>query len=988
MIILFRIKRFSSLALLSSFSIFCVLLVPAFALSAPNRLVTKRVPVFRDLSLSAVGDEKNNNQGGKKKLKLKSQQELVLFDFDLTKLRQKIVKKATLHVRTIDPFNAPLGRVSISSLASEWVEGDILWPARPQTGSSSFSYARHNQQDWSYPGSSVMDVVLGRGNTVWKFSDCTLPDAKGWQECAIDPTVVAARIAGVSQGFCLYDDVGSTWAIKNGKFSETIFPNRLFYSHEKKNSAPWVELTILGADTLPPSQVQSIAVETIELPPGEAILRWEVPHDLGGGKTIGFFVKYQRVNGEALFFPQYLVPMVNEDAPTVQMHIHDISFSPGEKIIVSVVAVDSVGNKSPPFLREVLLADLPQNIIHSPSSVQSFPPSSILPTLHGLEVSIIDLLDKINPVTGKIIPAHDVHYRSGNHLYSANQKRIRLQSARNETSSFQLNLAGMSSEVELSFRIESNDPEEISTKMFLFNYVRVAEQKGTGFSMLPDPLIPLDEKFSIPSRNIHMPFKGQKNISVLCELYVPHTISAGQKSGTLSIKSAGEEIVLQVDLNVWDFTLPDKLSFVPEMNAYSTVSPYKGYAYYRLAHEHRTCINRLPYGWSGQPSFAPEWNGDTFEWTKWDKFVGPLLDGSAFSDLRRKNEPVDVLYLPFSENWPVNLSGHYSPSYWAENAFDSSYSDQLGRAFKAFASHCKSMGWSATQFQFYLNNKVRYRKKDPKSSAPWLLDEPVDTKDFWALRWYGRLFKDAVAPYDSEVKFPFRADISYSQFGRNILWGIADIEYLGGNNFQKTRMKRDEQFLYHGAKFAEYGNVNKLGDANTYPVLWCILAWGRGANGVLPWQTIGSASAWETGEQTALFYPGPDIPYPSIRLKAFTRGQQDVEYLNLFRRVFHLSQWQVVDFVKNELSGLRSSVSRSFDSDAGIASFEDVSPAMLWKLRYTIGKMISLKHPKAQDSHDISVFGKKEIVKNILPNLGTVKYGEINFMLKPDCDKF
>jgi len=31
-----------------------------------------------------------------------------------------------------------------------------------------------------------------------------------------------------------------------------------------------------------------------------------------------------------------------------------------------------------------------------------------------------------------------------------------------------------------------------------------------------------------------------------------------------------------VELLVWNFTLPNKLSFVPEMNVYEAVSPYKG----------------------------------------------------------------------------------------------------------------------------------------------------------------------------------------------------------------------------------------------------------------------------------------------------------------------------------------------------------------------------------------------------------------------------
>jgi hypothetical protein len=37
-----------------------------------------------------------------------------------------------------------------------------------QVGSSSFSQARYEKLNWAYPGSTLMDVVLGRGHTIWK----------------------------------------------------------------------------------------------------------------------------------------------------------------------------------------------------------------------------------------------------------------------------------------------------------------------------------------------------------------------------------------------------------------------------------------------------------------------------------------------------------------------------------------------------------------------------------------------------------------------------------------------------------------------------------------------------------------------------------------------------------------------------------------------------------------------------------------------------
>ena len=55
---------------------------------------------------------------------------------------------------------------------------------------------------------------------------------------------------------------------------------------------------------------------------------------------------------------------------------------------------------------------------------------------------------------------------------------------------------------------------------------------------------------------------------------------------------------MPVILQVWDFTLPDHLSFLPEMNCYGL--PDNERDYYRLAHRHRTILNRVPYSQSGQ----------------------------------------------------------------------------------------------------------------------------------------------------------------------------------------------------------------------------------------------------------------------------------------------------------------------------------------------------------------------------------------------------
>ena len=77
--------------------------------------------------------------------------------------------------------------------------------------------------------------------------------------------------------------------------------------------------------------------------------------------------------------------------------------------------------------------------------------------------------------------------------------------------------------------------------------------------------------------------------------------------------------------------------------------------YYRLAHEHRTFLNKVPYHHSGDvdPGCAPAWDGKRLDWAAWDKRFGPYFDGSAFADLPRKGVPLEGFYLPLFENWPT-----------------------------------------------------------------------------------------------------------------------------------------------------------------------------------------------------------------------------------------------------------------------------------------------------------------------------------------------
>lgn len=893
-----------------------------------------RLPVTRDNWISSYGQEARGNNGAAAKFKLKGRVEYAVFDVDASPLKGKIVTGAMLHLHSASP-KEPARRVTVSTVAAPWVEGTASgYTAQP--GSSCYAQAELGRRDWAYRGSTFTDAAFGRGQTIWRFADATAPDADGWQRVAVDPDVVAARSAGISHGFGLYDDVGSEWSYKDGTFTWMLFPNRFFHSREQKGFAPYLTVWTDGQDAEPPGAVTDVQVTTGPFPSGEALVTWKTPADKGGGKTLGFNVAF-KAGGASQAVPRYLIPMAGEAGQRVRMHVQDLPFGPGEKVQLTIRAVDSAGNVGEAVAKTIEVSAKPRAFDIAQADVKPFAPSGELPRVGGLKVAVVDLADKIHPVSGEMIPAHPAGYKGGNHIWSGRKRLIRLHSARNEHVCFQVNLEGASDKADL--KLTFPEAARLKTRLYRLDYVN--SRSGP----MPDAAVPLKGPFAIP-------FKGdpeaasQKNASLLCEVYVPHEAPPGKVNGSLVVSDGDESIRIAVELLVWDFTLPNRLSFVPEMNCYGTAGPDgAGLEYYRVAHEHRTCLTRLYYHWNGRVDYAPPVKDEKVDWRPWVEQFGKLFDGEAFKDLPRKSEPVDVFYLPFNEDWPLRYYDYYTKSYWPEDALAKAYGAKLGQAFAEFARLADQKRWHGTAFEFFLNGKV-YNKRSSwnRAVSTWVMDEPVNIQDFWALRWFGVLFHQAVDPVRGAAKMWYRADVSYSPFGRNLLWGVVDLECIGGNTVQKMRLKRDEQVLWGRSYFTQYGSANDPGSPNVQPVTWCLSSWANGSAGIVPWQTIATAKAWRAGEQTGLFYPHAGGCVASIRLKAFRAGQQLVEYLTLLGDAYGQPRYAVAGGLQKVID-LGGRVQKTSEADAGTIRFDRADPVGLWMLRCRLGNMIAAKKP-------------------------------------------
>ncbi len=264
-----------------------------------------RAAVTRDTWFSNVGHEADCNLGGSTQLKLKSNQEMSLLDIDAKPLRGRVIQGATLHVHLAGPER--LHRVTVGSFAADWVEGTSPSYA-PQNGSSTHNHRRHPDVPWTVPGSDLCSVMLGEGGTLWKMADAFPPDERRWQRVAVDPSVVAARVAGISYGFLLFDDTGSEWTRQGEQFHHRLFPNRFLHSRESgAATAPYLTIFLGPEDKQAPAAPEGLQAEVKDLPAGEAWVSWTTPADEGGAGTIGFFVS---VDGKEV--PRYLIPLAGK----------------------------------------------------------------------------------------------------------------------------------------------------------------------------------------------------------------------------------------------------------------------------------------------------------------------------------------------------------------------------------------------------------------------------------------------------------------------------------------------------------------------------------------------------------------------------------------------------------------------------------------------------------------------------------------------------
>ena len=282
--------------------------------------------------------------------------------------------------------------------------------------------------------------------------------------------------------FLSWMKLGMNGVLRTRNLFWKTLPNRFMFSKEQGNAAPWLEVWTNGTDSTPPEAVKSLSVDTKPFPSGQALVTWQTPKDSGGGKTLGFNVTYiswwRNKDDAKISYFQWQSFQEKQSGCLSRTFLSRLE----KQVELTIRAVDSVGNVGPAFSKTIRVSANPKTMALKASSLKPFSPSTSLPSVSGLKVAVIDVLDKADPVSGKLIPAQPEGYKGGNHIYSASQKRIRLQAGKNEAVMFQVNLQGKSSDISVKMSFPDT---KLKTELFQFAYVKVKDGRA-----LPDPLFP------------------------------------------------------------------------------------------------------------------------------------------------------------------------------------------------------------------------------------------------------------------------------------------------------------------------------------------------------------------------------------------------------------------------------------------------------------------------------------------------------------------
>ena len=913
------------------------------------------------------------NHGADSDLLVSGRSSYALLAFDMSAVKGLRIEKAILRVhRKPDP--TPLTMVGISTISGSepWMESE-----------ANYFFAKSGHP-WAYRGSDVADVTFGLGGSLYAYVKAR-PAGDDWYEIDVPVQIATALAIGDQFGLMLSDEKGQTRTRHAIGSRESSDPPVLIVEGVRSNAKAG------PVHAMAPRSATALGRTSLQ--PGSVILHF------GGANAARYELRYSESPISSKSFeaaspvPRWMLdPLAPKAEPmAVSNALHDEvnavveQLQPGKLYYFAARGVSATGQPGPVSALGSLRAfartwpELPKTAQTSQAEER--------PAGGGVKVWSFSELHKVNPQTGVLLEKGPVWTGS-----------VKLTGARNEFVAFQVAVESETPVKDIAVTVDQPLFAECKLPLVfqkigavqLYREWMVPDDKDTRPSRpwYPDPLIPLGGVFDLPASDNGVP--RQRVQPVFVDIYIPHDAAPGVHHGSIAVRAGGQLIRnVPVDVDVLPFGLPDNLNFLVDLNAYGGVNG--GYdiqrgtpeyhkllqAYHRMAHLNRANLDLLGYSHTGttEPDQAPPLEGEgaatkVANWDAWDAHFGPLVSGSAFADLPRASVPVPIIYLALFENWPGDLRKQYKwniperPKTKAEydeliarqalesgpieEGFPQDYQERFSAVSRQFAQHFRERKWLTTQYQIFFNDKYYYKDPTRMSAANgvswWLLDEPNHHDDYRALSFFGWLGKRWLKDYP-DVPMVFRADISYVDFIRDQLADQIDIDCTSQHFWTKNRYLMDHRNRF-GRTYWNYASTNHPRETNVGMRAWCWRAWVAGADGIVPWNTVHGKDAWDRAEPLTVFYVGQKFglnePFGCLRLKAFRRGQQDVEYMILLGRKMGWDREAVQRAVAGALD-LSEDVRLQYEEDAGGIRFNRIDDAQLDQVRLRIAAALTAK---------------------------------------------
>ncbi len=904
-------------------------------------------------------EERNSSAGLAATFKLKSIQEMAAIRFDAGPVRGRAVRSARL-------FLHPSGRhllryLRVSTVNQDWVAGGSRRAYGPASGATYLWADANERRPWSFPGSEFADVIMGMGHSLTTYAQYR-PEAGGWISVPLTPELVYALALRNTDGLAVMD--GGNLAYFNNFIDAASAGSR----------APYIDVETGGALAGSPAaprvtaepaparaRLDSGAIK-ITIQPNPEVFSWEIRLD--GRPVPRWQVPHPPAVAQTGLEQEQIRSGRTERSGPVVFYLDTVA--PGRAHALEVVAVARSGAASSPARLTVSSsAALADSLPVEPTVA---PRGAAAPVMGGARFAVWPApgLIKISPERSAPMSrdmAGDGRGASPNAVWDG--RAIQLFGAIGETVSYQLVIdRGDATRPLTNVAVSLGDLAGSAGRiggadLELFKNWYAKNRTG---EWQPAYSVPwADGKtFDVPDRQ--RAISGQNNQSMYVDVYIPKRARPGVYTGTVTVAAGADKAVLPISLRVYDFALPDTLSFFAELNSYRV--PSHLIDHHRLAHQNRLVFNP----WVVRPQIQGTGTNTRVQWDQYDAAVGPLLSGEAFRNNRRAGVPTPVMYLPFEDSWPTALSPQtyrYNGQWpgkggsrqalidrdmtapYIGDALSQSYKDAILAVQKQFVDHFARQGWNRTEMQLFYGGKATHRL-DYGSNMWWTTDEPYHWEDWLGLQFFCNLWAQGRKALGADRRiWSIRADLSRPMWTGRVLDSIVDHAYWGGFTDEKAYARAAWLSEHTGLNRRAYGSVNAATESNTQTVSALLHAWSRGANGFLPWQTLGQESSLDANDDidgNTLLVPGARFGLPVVgdmRLKALRDGQQIIEYLVILSDRYRLQRDQVRALVERLVPLSASRADEASLDNAQAARFATLSDWQIAGLRRALAELIA-----------------------------------------------